>query len=298
MANRVCQKCGEEYSDTYKTCPFCEEDEAIRAGHPIHRQNGGKRLDTRQRSSGGVGGVLLLLTCVVVLGVLVYVFWGDRIADQLGIRSTPTELGLGGEDSEDEPDPDPQPVEPPEPVSLLTMSQSAMTLSAGETALLTVSGLEGEAVWTSSNEAVATVDGGTVTGVSGGTATITAEVDGEIATCALEINGEPSAPPDEQADDPEPSAQPSGDTGSSGTSNPPASTDLSLNKTDFTIRPEDTPTVQLRVSGTDSKVTWTSQDTNVVTVSESGVVTKVGPGTTTVTATVDGQTLECTVRVR
>lgn len=34
MSNRVCQTCGEEYSDTYRTCPFCEEEKAIRQGHP------------------------------------------------------------------------------------------------------------------------------------------------------------------------------------------------------------------------------------------------------------------------
>ena len=32
MNNRQCPKCGEEYSDTYRTCPFCEEEAAIRRG--------------------------------------------------------------------------------------------------------------------------------------------------------------------------------------------------------------------------------------------------------------------------
>ncbi len=27
MSNRRCPKCGEEYSDTYRSCPFCEEEE-------------------------------------------------------------------------------------------------------------------------------------------------------------------------------------------------------------------------------------------------------------------------------
>ena len=123
--------------------------------------------------------------------------------------------------------------------------------------------------------------------------TITAEVDGEIATCALEINGEPPVKPEEEPVN-DPPVSPSGN--DSGGSTTPA--DLSLNKTDFTIRPEDTPTVQLKVNGTSSKVAWASKDTNVVPVSDSGLVTKVGAGTTTVTATVDGQTLECTARVR
>ena len=27
-----CPKCGEMFSDSYKTCPFCEEDEAYYSG--------------------------------------------------------------------------------------------------------------------------------------------------------------------------------------------------------------------------------------------------------------------------
>ena len=71
---------------------------------------------------------------------------------------------------------------------------------------------------------------------------------------------------------------------------------LSLNKTDFTLRSGDPP-VQMKVKGTESAVVWASKNTSVVTVSDSGLVTRVGSGRTTVTATVDGQTLECTVRV-
>ena len=90
MSNRQCPKCGEEYSDTYRICPFCEEDEAIRKGKPLHRQ-GGKRLEKRRASSsGGAGGVMLLLTAVITLGVVAYVFMGDRIADAMGIRTDMT----------------------------------------------------------------------------------------------------------------------------------------------------------------------------------------------------------------
>ena len=57
MSNRQCPKCGEEYSDTYRTCPFCEEEAAIQKGKPLRRRSG-KRVEKRQRdSSGGAGGV-------------------------------------------------------------------------------------------------------------------------------------------------------------------------------------------------------------------------------------------------
>lgn len=87
MSNRHCPKCGEEYSDTYRSCPFCEEDEAIKKGKPLRRR-GGKRVEKRQRdSSGGAGGVMLLLTGVIILGVVGYVFFGEQVADAMGIRT-------------------------------------------------------------------------------------------------------------------------------------------------------------------------------------------------------------------
>ena len=53
----------------------------------------------------------------------------------------------------------------------------------------------------------------------------------------------------------------------------------------------------MEVSGTDSPVTWSIDNTNVATISADGLVTKVGSGIATITATVDGQTLTCIVRV-
>ena len=292
MSNRVCQNCGEEYSDTYKKCPFCEEDEAIRHGRPLRRQ-GGKRLETQRRSNGGAGGVMLLLTGVIILGALAYVFFGDKIAGTMGIRSDPEELGfITGEDGEDSGAPEEEPPDDtPLPEASFTLSQSAMTLAAGETAMLTVSGTENEVTWVSSDEAVAVVENGIVTAIAGGTATISAVVEGESTACSVEVQGEPApynpVSPDAPID--------SGSTDSTGSS--PSSAALTLSTTDFSIRPGETP-VTLKVSGTDSKVTWASKDTSIATVSENGVVTRVSSGTTTITATVDGQVLECIVRCK
>ena len=266
MSNRRCPKCGEEYSDTYRTCPFCEEEKAIRQGHPPHRQ-GGKRLEKqRAKGGGGAGGVLLLLTVVIIAGALAYVFFGDRIADTMGIRSDPAELGFTNDDETDTPPEDVTPPADTQPVSALVMSQPAMTLAAGETALLTTSGGAGEVSWSSSNENIATLEGGSVTGKAGGTVTITAAAGEESAACTVTITGDPWV----------------------------SSAKLSLNKTDFTFGSSET--LQLKVKGTDSPAVWSSANTAVATVSESGLVKWAGKGTTTVTATVDGQTLECIVR--
>ena len=37
MAMKRCPICGEKYSDTYKSCPFCEEEEALQSGSQIRR---------------------------------------------------------------------------------------------------------------------------------------------------------------------------------------------------------------------------------------------------------------------
>ena len=34
-----CRRCGEMFSDSYKTCPFCEEDDAYYGGRVRKRRN-------------------------------------------------------------------------------------------------------------------------------------------------------------------------------------------------------------------------------------------------------------------
>ncbi len=280
MSNQRCPVCGEEYSDTYKRCPFCEEEAAIQQGRPPRRR--GKRLEKRKRS-GGAGGVILLLTVVIIVGVVGYVFFGDQIAALVGIRAEQGDAGQTGSDDRDQqtapPAPDgdqdqgedaagsQEPTVPVEPAGPLALDQNAITIPAGEKALITATGGTGEITWSTSNENIATVDRGSVTGVAGGTVTITAAAGEETVSCTVKVTGDPWV----------------------------STASLSLNKTDFTL-PSGDPPVQMKVKGTDSPVAWASNNTGVATISESGVVTRAGKGTTTITATVDGQVLECIVR--
>ena len=245
MNNRVCPECGEEYSATYRTCPFCEEEAAIAHGAPLHRR-GGKRVE-RRRSSGGAGGVLLLVTGVIIVGVVGYLLAGDKIQDTMGIR-------------------DP---------AAVSANFTTIRIDAGDKGLLTASGgSSGEVAWSSSNENIATVENGSVTGVAGGDAIITATCGEESVSCTVTVVGDPYV----------------------------SDLKLKLNKTDFTWSKGDT-LIQMKVllQGTnqeyDGVVTWASNNTGVVTISDSGGIQKVGTGTTTVTATVEGQVLECIVRV-
>lgn len=298
MSNRQCPKCGEEYSDTYKTCPFCQEEEAIRQGHPPRRHSGHK--ETR-RPGGGAGGVLLLVVGVMLAGVLSFLFFGDKLTAAVGIRGNTAGEPLPAE----EPAEDPDSAAPPEkedgaqtsappaapsspssgnqagsspgapavvpPVTIqagpLTLSQSDITIAAGDTARLTATGGEGEVTWTSSNENIATVDGGSVTGQAGGTVTVTAACGEESATCTVKVTGDPWV----------------------------STADLSLNRTDFTLNASN-PTFQMEVKGTDSAAVWTSSNPSAATVSADGLVTRVGGGNATITAAVDGQELTCIVR--
>lgn len=305
MSNRRCPKCGEEYSDTYRSCPFCEEEAAIKRGHPPRRS--GRRVEKRQNArSGGAGGVMLLLTGLIILGVVGYVVFGDDVADAVGIRDTQEHLPPDGEpdrtdppaqtqpdasapavltppDADGEPGEEPNPGEAAEPGATaepagpLSLSQTDITIPAGETGRLTASGGSGEIVWSSSNPEIASVDGGAVTGKAGGTVTITAQSGEETAACQVKVEGDPWIDP-----------------------NIP---DLSLNKTDFTFGQSEAPVqMKLLIKGTrnvyEGDVTWTSANTGVASISDKGVVSWVGKGTTTVTAAVGDKTFECIVRAK
>lgn len=278
MGNRLCPKCGQEYSDTYRNCPFCEEEEAERKGKPL-RRHGGKRLSKRKRS-GGAGGILLLVMAVVIIGVVGYVFFGEEIAGFMGIRTeqnlpadqdedtTPPADGEDGENGDNTGE-DTQSPEGEGTGGPLALDQTAITIAAGDTALLKVTGGTGEVTWSSSNDNIATVAGGSITGKAGGTATITATAGEESVSCTVTVTGDPWV----------------------------SDADLSLNKTDFTLY-SGNPDVQMKVKGTDSPVVWASENPNVASISDTGVVKWVGKGTTNITATVDGQVLTCIVRCR
>lgn len=294
MENHHCNRCGEDYSSTYRKCPFCQEAAAERRGRPIYRR--GKRLDQRQRSAGAGGVIKMVILSVVVVAVGLFVF-GDNIAEFLGIRTQNSVIQqddqvdtppVTGEDTQTGTDAGTSQsgesagtgentgsgetggeTTPPQSEMIpLALDQTTITIPSGQTARITATGGSGEIVWTSSNNEIATVDGGSVTGVAGGTVTITATTGEESVSCTVTVTGDPWVSP----------------------------VQLSLNYTDFTLRPNDPP-VQMKVRGTESPVTWSSSNVNVATVDSNGVVKRVGQGTATITAQVDGQTLTCIVRV-
>ena len=69
-----CPKCGEMYSDSYKTCPFCQEDEALKG-----RSAAPHRKVTKHRRAPSILGPAMVLV-VVLAAVLVGVLLAARAA--------------------------------------------------------------------------------------------------------------------------------------------------------------------------------------------------------------------------
>lgn len=247
-----CPKCGEMFSDTYKTCPFCQEDEERHSSKPVksagHRTGGG-------RAKPKVGGGVVIVCLVLVLGLAAYTIFGNQItAFFTGEKDAPT----------------------PEP-AVLTMNKTSVELTVGSSFALTVSGAD-KVAFSSSDEAVATVSAnGTVQAVSTGSAVITASAADTTATCRVAVTAAVDQP-----DTPVTPSTPAGKDLSLKAFNSEVTVQFSFNVGD---------TVPLEVDGTDATVTWSSSDSQIATVDASGVVTAVSSGKTTITAAVDGQTL-------
>lgn len=159
-----CPKCGEMYSDSYRTCPFCQEDEALKG-----RAAAPRRKVTRRRRAPSILGpamVLVVVLAAVLVGVLLF----------------------GGKGNAEKPD-DPAVVEPdPAPTTPLTLDQTTLNLNQAETATLTVTGAE-DVLWTSSDTNVATVDAnGLVTAVSKGKTILKATVGDQSVSCFVIVN--------------------------------------------------------------------------------------------------------------
>ena len=61
-----CPKCGEMFSDSYKTCPFCEEEEVLRKG----KDRGGRRA--RQNRHFSVLTPILVVLILIMAGILLF----------------------------------------------------------------------------------------------------------------------------------------------------------------------------------------------------------------------------------
>lgn len=224
-----CETCGEDYSVTYKRCPFCDE----RPGRSPRAGTGGGR-----RVSGGSNPFqifMVILSVVLIIAALFIVF--TKVAPLLSRN-------------------DPSPQQPDQPPAI-----SQPDVSTGDTSL------------TPGTDAPGTDTPGTDTP---GTDTPPAE---------------------------EPAVNPGTDT--PGTDTPVVVSkvnSISLNKTDFTLAPNETFTFKVKVDPADTQVTWSSSNESAAKVSANGVVSNVNTGShqvkVTITATAGDKTATCIVYCR
>lgn len=161
------------------------------------------------------------------------------------------------------------------PLTGITLDQTSLTLEKGGSAVLTASPVPAEAsltdvTWSSSDENVATVQGGNVTATGKGNAVITASCNGLSASCNVIVT------------------------------NPLKG--ISLDKSDITLKKGKTEKLSVIYQPEDAdvpgSVSWTSSQPDVASVSENGTVTALKDGTATITATVGNFQASCIVRVQ
>lgn len=306
----LCPSCGEMFSISYKRCPFCggsvrkrqqanpvpatpksvptqampkevaQEPELpedfsadidwtpeLDDGMPTTpTTRGGKRL--QRQNSFSFGRILAVLLSILIVAAAVYIV----ITKVVPIVQQRMQNKEGTSQGEPTP-PAGEAGNTPAATTSFRLLDTKITLTqAGETKQLDAvyegEGEMGTLKWESSDTQVVMVtNDGRLNAVNPGTATVTAtRKDGTTAQCEVTCLWDKNAP----------------------------IANLSLNKVDFTIGAKD-PDVTLKVIGTTEAVKWSVENSNVVTVSESGVVKYAGKGKTKVIATVGNQTLTCVV---
>ena len=85
MAMKRCPVCGEKYSDTYKNCPFCEEEAALRGGGKVRR--GGRRTAGKQKVNLLTPTLIILI--LIMAALLIYLLFGDRFQKEPDKQAAP-----------------------------------------------------------------------------------------------------------------------------------------------------------------------------------------------------------------
>ena len=199
-----CENCGEDYSITYKRCPFCDE-------RPGRTGIGGRRVNDGRTGRGTVHPVQvvgLVVSMVIIIAALFIVFkyvgpliFGNKSpasssvstsqsGSQSAIGSSSSQQGGDVSSGGDVSEPVPQ-----VNVTSLTLNKSDITLTANEVFpfVATVSPADAPVTWTSSDESILKVEqDGTATNVNttGGKVkvTVTATAGDKTAECTVYCN--------------------------------------------------------------------------------------------------------------
>ena len=295
-----CKKCGEMFSDSYKTCPFCEEDDAYYGGRATKRR---RSAETPRRKAPSILGPVVVLVLILLVLLVVWLLFGDQIKTAIGGQKPPVEDVI----PEPTPTPDPDPVEP---ADTITLNRAVLALDVGGKETLKVNEETTETcAWSSSDPAVVTVsDTGEVTAVAAGSAVITAKVGSAEAACSVTVKAAEGS-------------DTTGSTTGSTTGNTTATVDISkltitatseggyegdLASTSetgvFEMSAKAGEVWTLGLKGTDASVTWAMDgDSNGVCKLEGAKVTVTGTSSgryATIVGTVGGGTVKAIIRIR
>ena len=325
-----CNKCGEMFSDSYKSCPFCAEDEEYYNGKVKKR---GHRQVEKKKKTPSVLGPVLVLILVLLAGILVWSFAGDTVKGWFGGGKTAADDANPGT-TQQEPDNQPDDNTANEPVSAeLALDHMTLMLAPEETAKLTASGGSGEGYqWITSAAILKVSDDGTVTAVAEGSAVVTVTCGEESVACAVTVkaNADANTGSNTTTGGNTGTTGNTGNTGNTGTTggNTTGGTTTGGNtgtnggtatggttlkdvkistiygttldkdengRFDLTLRKGEA--CELTLEGVSGSATWSTQNSGIATVSNSGNVEGVSSGETIVTAKVGSGTVEIRVRV-
>lgn len=228
MTMKRCPICGEKYSETYRDCPFCEEEEALLEGEEIRRNiHGGKRASHGGRRFSLITPTLIILI-IIMAALLIYLLRDGKDAADDPVENPPVEdvtqdditatpepddsqseegTGVMPEDDGTEPEPPVEPDETDDPVQPedsagseyetmaklpdgLSLSTEDFTLrELGETHTIRASGGGSSYKWYSEDDGIASVDqNGKVTAVSGGITHVLATDGSKKAVCIVRVS--------------------------------------------------------------------------------------------------------------
>lgn len=304
-----CPKCGEMFSDSYKTCPFCEEDEAYYGGR-VKKSRGRRTQEDRKRRAPSILGPVVVVVLVLLAALVVWLIFGDQIKELITGEKPPIEDVQPGPDNStiDKPD---DPVVTP----TISLNRAILALTVGDKETLKVSGTEDDVSWESSDPAVVSVtSGGEVTALAKGTAVITARVGDEAVTCTVTVADEDSTTTPDPDPEPEPEPDPKPDP-------KPNTTKVDVSKWVITATSEFGYTGELAatgetgmfemsankgevwtlaIKGASGTVKWAveSNSSDLISLEGDKLTITGSSGSATITGTVNGGTVKAVIRPR
>ena len=320
MSKVICDVCGTTYPETASNCPICgcaknsaeqtmvdsepgaegtyapvkggrfskrnvRKRNKVSTREPVHHEEDADSIGTNK---GLVAVVVVLL--LAIIAVLIYI--GVRFV--FPDSPKPSDPVVPNQTTTAPPITTTAPTTPAVvPCTGLKLSSTTVELSVeGGAWLLSVEATPANTTdkitFSSSNELVATVsENGNITGVGGGEAIITVKCGDVTAECKVRCTfAEPVGPTTEPTTVPPVTL--------------PAGFKLELRRTDITISKQYPDPVSLykKTEGVEATdITWTSDNPEIASVDEKGVVSPVGKGNTVIRATIGDQTASCKVIV-